>query len=97
MGYTLTSRQKRQVLDALYTLWVSFFSEYMIQDGKLGKTRMEVLALCDVCVPGEAKHVDQDEVHEVLQVSQTRPPVSHVPTELRAQRQESHDETHEKY
>ena len=97
LGYTLTARQKRQVLDALYTLWVSFFSEYMIQDGKLGKTRVEVLALGDVCVPGEAKHVDQDEVHGVLQVSQTRTPVPHVPTELRAQRQESYDETHEKH
>ena len=97
LGYTLTAHQKLQVLDALYKLWVSFFSEYMIQDGKLGKTRMEVFALGDVCVPRKTKHVDQDEVHGVLQVSQTRSPLSHVSIGLRTRRQKSDDETHEKH
>jgi len=78
MGYTLTARQKRDILNALYTLWVDFFSEYTLNDDQLGKTWMEVPALCDVRVPGKALIENQGPVHEVLQELAVRAPVSEV-------------------
>jgi len=50
----------------------------MLQDGELGKTRMEVPALGDVRVSGKALIENQGPVHEVLQELAVRAPVSEV-------------------
>lgn len=78
MGYRLTARQKRDILNALYTLWVDFFSEYTLNGDKMGKTWLEVPALGYVRISGKAILEDQDPVHEVLQELAVRAPVSDV-------------------
>jgi hypothetical protein len=75
-GRKLSKREKKELLFGLYALGSDFFSRYIVHDNQLGTTRVEVPALCDVCVPGESLTEDEASIHEVFQGSSVCPPVS---------------------
>ena len=66
-GYRMSPREKQDVLQGMYSLFVDFFSTYISND-KLGPTRLEISSRDNLCVPIEPESQDETEVPRIFQI-----------------------------
>jgi hypothetical protein len=96
-GHRFTVQEKVNLLEGLYSLSTQFFSEYKVNESKLGSSRVEISARSDLCLSNEPDSGNEGSVHEVFQGPKVRPPVSKVSRRLFDSRETIENETHEKH
>lgn len=83
-GKRFSISEKSHLLSGLYTLGVDFFSQYIPNETReLGTSRVEISTLDNLCISEKPYTEDEEEVHDVLQVSQICPTMSDMSRRIR--------------